>query len=681
MVKTSFEDTFPWNDSNRWTVTLSVDTMKWVIKAWDEGLVEAESDLDSLKSENLTLKGIKEILEDDNSKTAGGTPGKTGPPPRQTDSTSTVRYNKLPPDQYQALRDASEAITKKCRVWLGSAGGDEFKDRGKLGALCRRYLFMAGYSGVQSPSDLPEYASLDPSKKDALNTLTKAQDSSSVQKESHVTEQMTKVTNLEKQLNEELKSNLMTWTFIMPANIMAISASAPTPPTPPEATPSQPVDKTKVPKAIQELKPKQVLTQNMSRPDLLAWERQMISYFKASNFEHCSSEIRQCYLEERMDQASQQLLRKLCNGTPEKHSMEDLFKKIREFVVRSDSLQQRRISQMLNFKQRQGEAFSQTLCRLEETERDVDIDNYTVAEMQAHLRIAACTDPKLKEELLKLGQPDINGEPTQPITCDLIWNATRNFEQRMKCLRSDGEDSAVSNVSTPRRKCKACMYSCPEPFEHCLQHKNNRSPGLKNLRCHLQNCKNPQGDHTTEAHKTFGPGTNYYRSNPPPPPPPKDRARRDSRQNSDNTSRGGSRSPQKYSRNNSQNREVVQQSKGGSGSAAISAITAEGAAIMGEADMFVDSEGSELEYVPAYEDFASCSIGTLAQYDGAMTADETDDDSDSDNGGEPEKRPEDSYSSTDSDDVLDIVVEVDIDDTDSREKLFESCSGIGEHVN
>ena len=72
MVKTSFEETYPWNDSNRWAVTLSVDTMKWVVKAWDEGLVEAESDLESLKSENITLKGIKETLEDDNSKAVVG---------------------------------------------------------------------------------------------------------------------------------------------------------------------------------------------------------------------------------------------------------------------------------------------------------------------------------------------------------------------------------------------------------------------------------------------------------------------------------------------------------------------------------------------------------------------------------------------------------------------------------
>merc|ERR1711978_254457 len=175
--------------------------------------------------------------------------------------------------------------------------------------------------------------------------------------------------------------------------------------------------------------------------------------------------------------------------------------------------------------------------------------------------------------------------------------------------------------------------------------------------------------------QVIGSGTNYYRSNPP--PPPKDRGRQDNRQNPGNTSRGGSRSPQKYSRNNSRNREVVQQSKGGSGSAAVSAITAKEDAITGEADMFVDSEGSELEYVPAYEDFASSSIGTLPQFDGAMTADETDDDSDTDNRREPEKRPEDSYSSTDSDDVLDMIVEIDIDETNSHEK----CSGVGEHAN
>ena len=97
MVKTSFEDTYPWNDSNRWGVSTSVDTMKWVIKAWDEGLVEAQSDLDSLESENATLKGMKDTLEDDDTISAGGTSGSPrGPPPRTDSSTSSEKkkYNK-----------------------------------------------------------------------------------------------------------------------------------------------------------------------------------------------------------------------------------------------------------------------------------------------------------------------------------------------------------------------------------------------------------------------------------------------------------------------------------------------------------------------------------------------------------------------------------------------------------
>ena len=122
MVKTSFEETYPWNDSNRWAVTASVETMKWVIKAWDEGLVEAQSDLDSLKSENATLKGMKDTLEDDDTKAAGGTPGKVQPP-RGDSASEKKKYNRLPPDQYQDFRNASEAIIKKCRIWLGSAGG------------------------------------------------------------------------------------------------------------------------------------------------------------------------------------------------------------------------------------------------------------------------------------------------------------------------------------------------------------------------------------------------------------------------------------------------------------------------------------------------------------------------------------------------------------------------------
>ena len=68
---------------------------------------------------------------------------------------------------------------------------------------------------------------------------------------------MKKVDNLEKKLQEELKTNFVTWTFILPANIGAISANAPTQPLP-EIEPPQAsmTGKTPTPKAVQELKPK-----------------------------------------------------------------------------------------------------------------------------------------------------------------------------------------------------------------------------------------------------------------------------------------------------------------------------------------------------------------------------------------------------------------------------------------
>ena len=145
---------------------------------------------------------------------------------------------------------------------------------------------------------------------------------------------------MEEKIRAALKRYYENWLFVLPATIRP---GPPAPPKPDEGwtPPSTPGTKTLVPKAVQELKPKSLLTQNMSRPDLLSWERSMRSYFKASNFDHCSNDIRICYLEERMDPASQQLLRKLCNGEPERYSMENLYKMIREYVVRTDSLQQR----------------------------------------------------------------------------------------------------------------------------------------------------------------------------------------------------------------------------------------------------------------------------------------------------------------------------------------------------
>ena len=147
------------------------------------------------------------------------------------------------------------------------------------------------------------------------------------------------------------------------------------------------------------------------------------------------------------------------------------------------------------------------MCRFDKTKKDVDVENYSVEEMRAHLRVAACIDSKLKEELLKVGQPENSNELPEPLTSEAIWHATRNYEQRQKCLRSETDDVAVSSVSAPTKKrkdCKTCAkptswsYTNKEHFDNCVGHKDN-TMDTSDMECKLSGCNNPQGDHEFKA--------------------------------------------------------------------------------------------------------------------------------------------------------------------------------------
>ena len=142
-----------------------------------------------------------------------------------------------------------------------------------------------------------------------------------------------------------------------------------------------------------------------------------------------------------------------------------------------------------------------------------------MAELRAHLRIAACKDVKLQEELLKLSQPDSTGEPAEPLTSDMIWHATINYEQCQKCLRSESEEVAISSVSAPAKQkkiCRTCTKLCNFNYEHCLEHKDS-SMDTSDMECKLQGCANPRSDHNTAAHKAHNPRNKNYKSNPPAP--------------------------------------------------------------------------------------------------------------------------------------------------------------------
>ena len=305
--------------------------------------------------------------------------------------------------------------------------------------------------------------------------------------------------------------------------------------------------------------------------------------------------------------------------------------------------------------------------------------------MRAHLRVAACIDSKLKEELLKVGQPENSNELPEPLTSEAIWHATRNYEQRQKCLRSETDDVAVSSVSAPTKikndkGCKTCAkptsWNGSRYWANCMEHKDN-TMDTSDMECKLAHCSNPQGDHNTAAHKIYGPRIRNYKANPPAP-----RGRRGStgdRPSSKGSSRRGSKSPQKYSRNNSQNRDIVRRSKEDSeavSSIAVDTVDEPEMDIMDEADMFVDSDRSSLEYIATtdYKDFASSSIGGLAidQFDGALMDDSDPQDEEK---GEPEETPSPhgSDTSVSPEDIIHMAVEV------ATEKMYEKRSRSGNH--
>ena len=65
MPKHSYEDTYPWATADKWGITVSLETIRWATRAWDEGFEESKADLANLKDFNETLKRVYKKLRTD----------------------------------------------------------------------------------------------------------------------------------------------------------------------------------------------------------------------------------------------------------------------------------------------------------------------------------------------------------------------------------------------------------------------------------------------------------------------------------------------------------------------------------------------------------------------------------------------------------------------------------------
>ena len=203
MPKHSYEDTYPWYDSNRWGVTASVDTMKWVIKTWDEGLLESESDYKNLVDFNSTLESLHNKLKTQTNGTnvqQEVSPGGAAATPIGGVKTPAAGdRHRLPLDQYDTLKSSGDAIAEKCKIWVGSAG----EERGKLGALCRRFLYMGGFQ--EKARNIQEYENLDEPKKTLLSAVTDSSTRSTESREEFCKTTYKKVEDMEEKIRAALK--------------------------------------------------------------------------------------------------------------------------------------------------------------------------------------------------------------------------------------------------------------------------------------------------------------------------------------------------------------------------------------------------------------------------------------------------------------------------------------------
>ena len=236
MPKNSFEEYFPWTAANKWGLTLSSDTMRWVTKAFDEGFIESKADLDCLVDFNATLDNTFKKLstqqtqaqqqqgesaaaqspqqgQHDQSATGAAaapptSPSRAGIAPLAGPNQGT--QNRMPHDQYEELRASGDAIALRCKIWVGMAG----EDRGKLGAVCRRYLYMGGYT--EPAAVIQEYANLEESKKSLMAAATNSGKQSPAERKRFCDEQVKKVEEREAALRRALRDNSEKWLYIMP---------------------------------------------------------------------------------------------------------------------------------------------------------------------------------------------------------------------------------------------------------------------------------------------------------------------------------------------------------------------------------------------------------------------------------------------------------------------------------
>ena len=103
-----------------------------------------------------------------------------------------------------------QAIVEKCKIWVGAAGDE----RGKLGALCPRFLYMGGYT--EQSADIQEYANLEDSKRNLMSAVTTSASKTVADRKKFCKDTYRLVEKMETDMRKQLRENYEKWLFVLP---------------------------------------------------------------------------------------------------------------------------------------------------------------------------------------------------------------------------------------------------------------------------------------------------------------------------------------------------------------------------------------------------------------------------------------------------------------------------------
>ena len=226
--------------------------------------------------------------------------------------------------------------------------------------------------------------------------------------------------------------------------------------------------------------PKPKLSSEFNASELQVWEEQWQTYFDISGLQNAGVKIQKAAL---VNSLSTEFRTKMdLSHAPSVAAGLDMIR--RDFTQRNPKVVRRHT--LFRIQQRKGETYSEMRVRMKILLKEADIADITADELVCHLMMAACTDPDLLQEMMKIEE----GQRTE-IKLDETVDKYETLAAAAKGLNKTPKGEQAKRVKDESSK-KVTCYRCQGP-DHMADRCTVPASSLKCSKCKTT------GKHNTHA--------------------------------------------------------------------------------------------------------------------------------------------------------------------------------------